>query len=136
MESQGRREGGAVDQSRIQRLDLTKKTLDELAQEIEHGQYPMVILEDFKDSVDHLRTVIWTMMKLEGERAIGQGDSTFDLARKIVELRLRRTQKLLQQIQMDIDVSEIEIHTLGIVEFQRTVESVRGRLNRLERSGG
>ncbi len=125
-----------MDQSKIQHLDLTKKTLDELAQEIERGQYPVAILEDFKDSVDHLRTIIWTMMKVEGERGIGEGDSTFNLVRKIVELRLRRTQKLLQQIEMDIDISEIEIHTAGIVEFQRTVESIRGRLNRLERSGG
>ncbi|MGD0920686.1 MAG: hypothetical protein ABSA70_02840 [Terriglobia bacterium] len=53
-----------------------------------------------------------------------------------MEYRLRRSQKLLQQIQMDIDISEIEIHTPGIVEFQRTVESLNGRLNRLLRSGG
>ena len=45
-------------------------------------------------------------------------------------------QQRIQQIQMDIDIAEIEIATPGIVEFQREVESLNGRLKRLLRSGG
>lgn len=125
-----------MEQQRVQRLESTRKALDELAGDIQHGQYPVAMLDDFKESVDHVRTIIWTMMKLEQERGGGTSESTFDLEQKLVEYRLRRSQKLLQQIQMDIDISEIEIHTPGIVEFQRTVESLNGRLNRLLRSGG
>ncbi len=125
-----------MDQQRIQRLESARKVLDELAGEIQRGQYPVAMLDDFKESVDHVRTIIWTMTKLEQEREAGASGSVFDLGKKLVEYRLRRAQKLLQQVQMDIDIAEIEIDTPGLVEFQRTVESLHGRLNRLLRSGG
>ena len=125
-----------MDQQRIQRLESTRKVFDELAEDIEQGQYPVAMLDDFKESVDHVRSIIWTMTKVEQERGGGTSESIFDLGQKLVEYRLRRAQKLLRQIQMDIDIVEIEIHTPGIVEFQRSVESLNERLKRLLRLGG
>jgi hypothetical protein len=125
-----------VDQQKIQRLESTKNVLAELAEDIQQGHYPVGMLDDFKESVDHMRTTIWTMMKLEEERGGGTGGSEFNLGQKLVEYRLRRARKLLQQTQMDIDVSEIDIQTPGIAEFQATVDSLHERLNRLIRSGG
>ncbi len=125
-----------MDQQRIPRLESTSKVLEELAGDIQQGQYPVAMLDDFKESVDHVRTIIWTMTKLEQERGGGTSESMFDLGQKLVEYRLRRAQKFLQQIQMDIDIAEIGIDTPGIVELQRSVESLNRRLNRLLRHGG
>ncbi len=124
-----------MSEEKIQRLHLTKNALDDLASEIEGGKYPVTILDDFKDSVDHARTTIWTIMKLEEERRAAREEYPFDLEQKVVELRLRRAHNLLRQVEADIDFSVIGINTSGMTDFDRTVKSVNDRLNRLLHSG-
>lgn len=125
-----------MDQQKIQKLELTQKAIDDLAAEIQEGQYTAAVLEDFKESVDHARTTIWTMMKVEQGRGVAGSGQEFELGHKLVELRLRRAHKLLQQIQSDIDIAEIEIHTPGIAEFRAVLTSLFDRLNRLIVTGG
>ncbi len=121
---------------KIQRLELTKKALDDLTPEIEGGQYPASMLEDLKESVDHTRTLIWTMMKIEEEKKATQRGYVFDLGEKLINFRLHRAQRLMQQIEADIDISEIEISTPGIGELSKAVNSLHDRLTRLLRTGG
>lgn len=121
---------------KIQRLELTKKALDDLTAEIEGGQYPVSMLDDFKESVDHTRTLIWTMVKIEEEKKAAQSGYVFDLGQKLINFRLHRAQRLMQQIEADIDISEIEISTPGIGELSKAVNSLHDRLTRLLRTGG
>jgi len=120
---------------KIQQLVLTKKALDELALDIEQGQYPAAMLEEFKESVDHARTTIWTLLKLEEEKHAAETGYVFDLQRKLVEYRLRRAQRLLHQIEADINAMEIEINTPGITEFHGTLKAVDERLLRMLQTG-
>ncbi len=124
-----------MSEEKIQRLQLTKKALDDLASEIQGAQYPVSVLDDFKDSVDHARTTIWTIMKLEEERRAAREGFSFDIEQKVVELRLRRAHHLLRQVEADIGISLVGVSTPGISDFDRTVKSVNDRLIRLLRSG-
>lgn len=120
---------------RLERLKSIKQTLDSISGEIEQGHYPPAMLEEFKESVDHIRLTIWTIVTVEEEKRAAGSGYEFGLEQKLVEYRFKRGHKLLQLIQADIDGSKVEISTPGIVDFHHTVQSINDRLMRLLRSG-
>jgi hypothetical protein len=125
-----------MDPAKVRRLEDTRQALEIIVADVQAGHYPASMLEDFKEAVDHLRTTIWAIIKVEEGQRAAQSDSVFDLQRKVAELRLARGTKLLQQVKLDVDASEIEVLTPGIVEFEGVVKSLSERLKRLFRSGG
>lgn len=122
-------------EKRPDRLESLRGTLDALRAEIEQGHYPAAMLEDFKESVDHIRVSIWMIIRFEEDKRAASSGYEFELEQKVVEYRLKRAQTLLGQIQADIDLSKVGISAPGIVDFHHSVQSINDRLSRLLRRG-
>ncbi|MFQ5927582.1 MAG: hypothetical protein ACE5MH_09135 [Terriglobia bacterium] len=110
------------------------QNLKEVESLLASGTVPVRGVADLREAIDHTRHTVWALLKLRGREGEEKPDPYAILESLTVD-RLKRATKLNQEILMDIDASEITVSADGLVAFQRTVQNLNQRLQRLFEHG-
>jgi hypothetical protein len=112
-----------------------KKTSVEL-QKLEHslrseGIDPR-LLNEFRDTVDYIRTAALAVQQLRVQQIHGRDDSEIALA--LVADRIRRAANLCLEVTTDLDAGRVTNETKGVQELYQSLEQVCDRLRHLLKS--
>lgn len=111
------------------RLEKLSAELRELEQSMKSGDIEPRVLQEFRDSVDHVRATAWAVqqwLELQAKR----GDAYGVLSLLTAE-RIRRATKLSTDLSIDLDATEVTFETEGLPALFRAVQGFYERLARL-----
>ncbi|MFQ5817999.1 MAG: hypothetical protein ACE5H2_08620 [Terriglobia bacterium] len=120
---------------------MTDKSITQLNQNLKEvesllasGNVPMRALVELRDAIDHTRHTVWAVLQLRAREGQEKPDP-YSILEILTVDRLKRATKLNHEILMDIEASEVTIGTEGMAAFQRTVQNLNQRLQRLFEQG-
>jgi hypothetical protein len=112
-----------------------KKTSVEL-QKLENSLHAegidLRLLNEFRDTVDYIRTAALAVQQLRELQLHGRDDS--EVASVLVADRVRRTTNLCLEVSTDIESGKVSSDTKGVDELYRSMEEVCDRLRHLLKS--
>lgn len=110
----------------LERLERSKKDLEELDEAIRGGDIDPRVLREFRDAVDHIRLTAWAVQQWIEKQA--QKGDVYSVLPLLAAERLRRATQLNHNLTGDLDASEITIETEGLEQLQKSVEGLHNRL--------
>lgn len=111
-----------------EQLEKLKSSLHDMEKILTTGTVPVLVLEDFKIAVDHIRMNVWAVLS-------NPSQDQYEVAETIVRFRLKRAVEMLRQIIMDVDSSEITLDMPELLQFHAALKDALDRFNRLGKSG-
>ena len=115
------------------KLDELSKALREVEFELQQRPLDPAALAEFKLSIDHLRSTLWTLQKLGANRDARPGDSM--VVNALTLERIRRATALNQEINLDIEASQVTVATPALGELLQRTLRLGERLQRLIDTG-
>ncbi len=98
-------------------VDALRQALDTMDSKLKAGELPDATLEDFKSTLDGVRTVLIAIFDTESDNS----------SRNVQKLRLRRASQVCQSVLFGILDGTINAATPGFDQLRRTVdETLRG----------
>ncbi len=88
-------------------------------------------LEDLKETIDTMRSILWLTFLAEERRAGGEEES---LPRVLVRARLRRASSILSEIRQDVLDGRTKVDDPAFLDLHRALEQSMWSLIRLLRS--
>lgn len=110
----------------LERLERSKKDLEELDEAIRGGDIDPRVLREFRDAVDHIRLTAWAVQQWIEKQA--QKGDVYSVLPLLAAERLRRATQLNNNLTGDLDAAEITIETEGLEQLQKSVEGLHNRL--------
>lgn len=110
----------------LERLERSKKDLEELDEAIRGGDIDPRVLREFRDAVDHIRLTAWAVQQWIEKQA--QKGDVYSVLPLLAAERLRRATQLNHNLTGDLDAAEITIETEGLEQLQKSVEGLHNRL--------
>jgi hypothetical protein len=111
------------------RLRKTTEELQKLEEDIRSEKIDFRILQEFRDSVDYVRTTVWAVQECQ-ERQVKQRDTATVLPLLVTE-RVRRAIQLCAAISNDLQQCKITSEMTGIEELFRATERLSRDLAKL-----
>jgi len=108
------------------RLQAATTNLVELEQLVKSGGLDPRVLQEFRDSVDQVRSTAWAV-----QQWIGLSENSADpysLMPILAEQRVRRATQLAKDLTIDLEGVEVGLETPGLKELFRAVDRLRERL--------
>ncbi len=90
------------------------------------------LLNEFRDTVDYIRTAALAVQQLR-ERQLGGHDDS-EAGSVLITERIRRTANLCLEVTTDLDAGKVNNETKGVEELYRSMEQVCDRLRHLLKS--
>jgi hypothetical protein len=115
------------------KLDELSKALREVERQLQQNPLDPAALAEFKLSIDHLRSTLWTLTKLGANRDQRPGDSM--VVNALALERIRRATALNQEINLDIEASQVTVATPALGELLQKTVRLGERLQRLIDTG-
>ena len=115
------------------KLDELSKALREVELELQQNPLDPAALAEFKLSIDHMRSTLWTLTKLAANRDGRPGDSM--VVNALALERIRRATALNQEINLDIEASQVTVATPALGELLQKTIRLGERLQRLIDTG-
>ena len=110
----------------------TSVELQKLEDSLRSEGIDLRLLNEFRDTVDYIRTAALAVQQLRERQLHGRDDS--EIAYVLVADRIRRTTNLCLEVITDIDGGKVLGETKGLVELYRSLEEVTDRLRHLLKS--
>ena len=90
------------------------------------------LLNEFRDTVDYIRTAALAVQQLRERQIHGRDES--EIGSVLVAERIRRTANLCLEVTTDLDAGRVTTDTKGVEELFRSLEQVCDRLRHLVKS--
>jgi len=90
------------------------------------------LLNEFRDTVDYIRTSALAVQQLRERQLLGRDDS--EIVSVLVADRIRRTTNLCLEVMTDIDAGKVTSESRGLEELYRSLEAASDRLRHLLKS--
>lgn len=110
----------------LERLEKSKKDLQELDEAIRAGDIDPRVLREFRDAVDHIRLTAWAVQQWIEKQA--QKGDVYSVLPLLAAERLRRATQLNNNLTGDLDATEITIETAGLEQLFQSVDRLHERL--------
>ena len=112
-----------------QRLEAVTAALRELDHLIRSGNIDARVLQDFRESVDHVRTTAWAIQQwIElGERHKDQ----YSVLPMLTLERVKRAAQITHDLSLDLDCADVSIETPGLEGLFGAVRGLYTRLSPL-----
>ena len=109
-----------------QRLEVVTAELRELEQLIRSGNIDARVLQDFRESVDHVRTTAWAIQQWI---ALGEHHKDqYSVLPMLTLERVKRAAQITHDLSLDLDSTDVSFETPGL---EGLFCSVRGLFTRL-----
>jgi hypothetical protein len=112
------------------RLESATKELQELEVLVKSGDLDSRVLNEFRNSVDHIRSTTFAVQRWLGLSHESGGDP-FSVLPILAEERVRRATQIARDLALDLQGADVGIETKGIGELSRAIEDLRERLTTL-----
>jgi len=102
-----------------------KKLADQLGdiqERLERVELPREVLEDFKRAIDSMRITLWATLSL----------SEAELAEGVAHFRLRRTEEMCRQVELDMANGRITKRNPDLQRFHATLKETLGCIEGLQ----
>ena len=109
-------------------LELKKTTdqLHELEEKLRAGEVDPRVLTDFREAINHVRHTAWAVQRWVDEDK-GGGDP-FAVITMVTAERVRITKKLINELLIDFESTDMSLDTPGILELHKAVHDLHDRL--------
>ncbi len=108
------------------RLQAATANLVELEILVKQGELDPRVLQEFRDSVDQVRSTAWAVQQWIGLQDNGDPYSLIPI---IAEQRVRRATQLARDLAMDLDSVDVGLETPGIKQLYEAVSRLQERLS-------
>lgn len=112
----------------LQQIHRLQTELEDVEFRLRQNDIPVLVLEDFKSAIDHVRLTVWGVLQ-------ASGSDRYEAAATIVRFRMRRADDLCQQIISNIDAQDITVESPELKKLHETLNATANRINQLYRSG-
>ncbi len=115
------------------RLDAASTELKELQAALQAGPSGLDprVLENFREATNHVRQISWVVQ--QWLQRSSQNQDPFAILDQLQAERVRVTAELAKQLCMDIDATEVDPSTVGLLALNDNVKQLRKRLATLFR---
>ncbi len=108
------------------RLQAATANLVELEILVKQGELDPRVLQEFRDSVDQVRSTAWAVQQWIGLQDNGDPYSLIPI---IAEQRVRRATQLARDLAMDLDSVDVGLETPRIKQLYEAVSRLQERLS-------
>lgn len=113
----------------LARLAQAKDELQSLDEAIRSGDIDARVLREFREAVDHIRMVGWTVQQwLELQT---QKRDAYTVMPLLTTERIRRATRLSEDLIEDLEAADVTVNTAGLDKLNASVERLHGQLSPL-----
>lgn len=112
----------------LEQIHRLKAELEDAEFRLRQNDIPLLVLEDFKSAIDHIRLTVWGILQ-------ASGTARYEAAATIIRFRMRRADDICQQIISNIDAQDITVESPELKKLHETLTATVNRIHQLYRSG-
>jgi hypothetical protein len=124
MNSSGPEQEGTI----TSRLQAATAELQELEELVKSGELDSRVLNEFRDSVDHIRGTAWAVQQWVGLKESGD---PYAVLPKLSAERVRRATQLTNDLVLDLQSGDVGVETEGLAQLFSAVDDLHRRLGLL-----
>jgi hypothetical protein len=124
MNSSGPEQEGTI----TSRLQAATAELQELEELVKSGELDSRVLNEFRNSVDHIRGTAWAVQQWVGLKESGD---PYAVLPKLSAERVRRATQLTNDLVLDLQSGDVGLETEGIAGLFSAVDDLHRRLGLL-----
>jgi hypothetical protein len=122
-------DANAKDLNLTERLKANTAELQELEQLVKSGDLDGRVLNEFRNTVDHIRNTTWVVQQWIGARE--QSGDPYAVLPALAAQRVRRATQLINDLSLDLQTVDISIETEGLSGLYTAVDDLNRRLELL-----
>ncbi len=112
----------------LEQIHRLRTELEDVEFRLRQNDIPVLVLEDFKSAIDHVRLTVWGILQ-------ASGSDRYEAAATIVRFRMRRAGDICQQIVSNIDAQDITVESPELKKLHETLTATVSRISQLYRKG-
>jgi hypothetical protein len=117
--------GQSANNDMAARLQAATANLVELEKLVKAGDLDTRVLQEFRDSVDQVRSTAWAVQQWIGLQEKGDPYSLLPI---LAEQRVRRATQLAKDLTMDLESVDVGLETPGLKQLYEAVNRLHERL--------